>query len=163
MVGGSPAATPPLVIGAHAPRSVWVRAGHRSLARPPWRLSPQAGVHNSRHLGPAPPAPEPRSGTVRESATGRHGRWGRGGFVRSPAKPLNVFQASLGTPEDVGFDSQLVRPDGPLPTLRLLPQESVRTTRGVAWIGSPFAAEDVHFLTLAAETSEGAANRHLVP
>ncbi len=69
---------------------------------------------------------------------------------------------SLGTPDDVGSDSQLVRLHAPLPTLRPIPHESVRTAQGVAWIGSPFAAEDVHFLTLAADTSEDAANWHSV-
>ena len=39
-------------------------------------------AHNSRHLGPVPPAPEFRSGTVGRPATIPHGRWGRGFFTR---------------------------------------------------------------------------------
>lgn len=52
-----------------SPRSVWGRAGHHALARPPRRLSPTPGRHNSLQLPTAPPAPEPRSCTAWESAT----------------------------------------------------------------------------------------------
>ena len=94
--------------GSHAPFNQWCSRPKVSLGpnRAPIigdaspKALPQARVHNSRHLGPAPPGPEPLSGTVRESVTGRQGRCGGGGIVRSPAKPLRVFwagQCSIGS------------------------------------------------------------------
>ena len=49
----------PAYIGAHVPRSVWARAGHRSLARPPRRFSHRPASTMLATLGPVPSAPEP--------------------------------------------------------------------------------------------------------
>ena len=88
--------------GQRGPRVHWRTCPRVSLgsSRPSFigeaspEALPQARVHKSRHLGPVPPAPEPCSGTVRKPAAGPLVRWEGGRFVRSPSKPLKVFQTS---------------------------------------------------------------------
>ena len=88
--------------GSYAPRVHWCACPKASLgpSRPSFigevspDALPQARIRSYRQLGPAPPAPEPSSGTAWKPAAGRLGRWGRGGFVRSPSKPLKVVQTS---------------------------------------------------------------------
>ena len=48
------AATTRSVIGAHAPRRVWARAGHRSLVRLPSKLSPRSESVKTANSGRAP-------------------------------------------------------------------------------------------------------------
>ena len=54
---------------------------------------PMARIRSFCQLGPAPPAPGPRSGTPCKPAAGRLGRWGKGVSVREPAKPLDGLLA----------------------------------------------------------------------
>ena len=92
--------------GSYAPFSHWCTCPKVSLG--PSRLSfigevspealPQARIRSCCPLGPVPPAPEPRSGTIRKPAAGRLGRWVRIVCVHRPSKPLKVFQARP-TPE----------------------------------------------------------------
>ena len=89
--------------GSYAPSKHWSTCPQASLgpSRPSFigeassEVLPQVRIHTQRHLGPAPPAPEPRSGTARKTATGHRGPLGRSGCVRKPSETPQVFQVSL--------------------------------------------------------------------
>ena len=96
MADGGPAATPPLVVGADAPRSVWVRAGHRSLARSPRRLSPRpdsaVSANSVRCHPPLSPAREHHGSLPRAVSAGG------GDLSASPRNPSECFRPVLTRP-----------------------------------------------------------------